>query len=135
MQQGPAYPSMPILAKCRTLLTNHSFRSLSSLTKGSSKDLPTTVKGGAAFDGDLKSVTGLGLGDGINNHTGKWLQARKHRIGDSFRPSMGLTSSGLNVLSAHTTWSHPHFQCRMLSCTPLKAIPLDCSTSVMTMRV
>lgn len=37
-------------------------------------DIPTTVKGGAAFESDLKSVSGLGVGDGIKTHTGKWLQ-------------------------------------------------------------
>ena len=29
---------------------------------------------GAAFPGDLRSTSGLGTGDGIEDHTGKWLQ-------------------------------------------------------------
>jgi hypothetical protein len=29
---------------------------------------------GAAFPGDLRSTSGLGIGDGIEDHTGKWLQ-------------------------------------------------------------
>lgn len=29
---------------------------------------------GAAFPGDLRSTSGLGTGDGIQDHTGKWLQ-------------------------------------------------------------
>eukprot|EP00199_Chlamydomonas_sp_CCMP681_P003227 CAMPEP_0119108868 /NCGR_PEP_ID=MMETSP1180-20130426/15885_1 /TAXON_ID=3052 ORGANISM="Chlamydomonas cf sp, Strain CCMP681" /NCGR_SAMPLE_ID=MMETSP1180 /ASSEMBLY_ACC=CAM_ASM_000741 /LENGTH=151 /DNA_ID=CAMNT_0007094539 /DNA_START=94 /DNA_END=549 /DNA_ORIENTATION=+ len=33
----------------------------------------TTVAGGQAFGNDLRGVSGLGLGDGITNHTDKWL--------------------------------------------------------------
>lgn len=35
---------------------------------------PTTNSFGQAFGGDLRSTSGLGLGDGIKNHTAKWLQ-------------------------------------------------------------
>lgn len=28
---------------------------------------------GAAFEGDLRATSGLGLGDGIESHTGKWM--------------------------------------------------------------
>jgi hypothetical protein len=40
-----------------------------------------TIKTGAqAFAGDLRSTSGLGLGDGLNSHTAKWDQvnALKH---------------------------------------------------------
>jgi hypothetical protein len=33
-----------------------------------------TVEGGQAFYGDLRSSSGLGLGDGLTSHTAKWLQ-------------------------------------------------------------
>lgn len=39
------------------------------------KDIPTST-GGAAFPGDLRSTSGLGLGDGLKTHTDKWLQVR-----------------------------------------------------------
>jgi NADH dehydrogenase (ubiquinone) Fe-S protein 6 len=35
---------------------------------------PTTVPGGQAFGGDLRSTSGLCQGDGITTHTAKWLQ-------------------------------------------------------------
>lgn len=35
---------------------------------------PTITEGRQAFDGDLRATSGLGLGDGIMDHTGKWLQ-------------------------------------------------------------
>lgn len=41
--------------------------------------VPTAV-GGAAFPGDLRAVSGLGMGDGITSHTGKWLQVRKEGV-------------------------------------------------------
>jgi hypothetical protein len=37
------------------------------------KGLPTTHKS-IAFEGDLRSTSGLGLGDGLKSHTDKWLQ-------------------------------------------------------------
>ena len=37
------------------------------------KDMPEAT-GGAAFKGDLRATSGLGLGDGIHSHTAKWLQ-------------------------------------------------------------
>lgn len=37
--------------------------------------IPTiTVRVGQAFPGDLRSTSGLGLGDGLHSHTAKWLQ-------------------------------------------------------------
>ena len=33
-----------------------------------------TEPGGPAFPGDLRSSSGLGLGDGLRTHTAKWLQ-------------------------------------------------------------
>lgn len=37
------------------------------------KDIPTST-GGAAFPGDIRATSGLGKGDGIKDHTGKWMQ-------------------------------------------------------------
>ncbi len=37
------------------------------------KDLPKTFQS-IAFAGDLRSTSGLGMGDGIKSHTEKWLQ-------------------------------------------------------------
>lgn len=39
-------------------------------------DLPTATEYGQAFLGDLRSVSGLGLGDGIKTHTKKWMDVR-----------------------------------------------------------
>ncbi|GLC44367.1 hypothetical protein PLESTB_000477000 [Pleodorina starrii] len=39
-------------------------------------DIPTTI-GGCVPKGDLRATSGLGLGDGIKNHTDKWLQGGK----------------------------------------------------------
>lgn len=36
--------------------------------------LPETVLQGQAFLQDLRSTSALGVGDGISNHSGKWLQ-------------------------------------------------------------
>jgi hypothetical protein len=38
------------------------------------KGTPTIEEGRQAFEGDLRSTSGLGVADGIANHTGKWLQ-------------------------------------------------------------
>ncbi|GIL99617.1 hypothetical protein Vretimale_4742, partial [Volvox reticuliferus] len=40
------------------------------------KDIPET-NGGIVPKGDLRATSGLGLGDGIKNHTDKWLQVGK----------------------------------------------------------
>ena len=42
----------------------------------SDKDMPTITEGRQAFEGDLRSTSALGFGDGIYDHTGKWLQVR-----------------------------------------------------------
>ena len=36
-----------------------------------------TRQPGAAFPGDIRSTSGLGLGDGIETHTGKWMTVRR----------------------------------------------------------
>jgi hypothetical protein len=41
-----------------------------------SADPPTTSGSGQAFANDLRSTSGLGLGDGCKTHTDKWLQVR-----------------------------------------------------------
>lgn len=38
--------------------------------------VPTITVKGAAFQGDLRSTSGLGLGDGKTTHTSKWMQVR-----------------------------------------------------------
>jgi hypothetical protein len=38
---------------------------------------PTTNSFGQAFGGDLRSTSGLSVGDGIKNHTDKWLQVSR----------------------------------------------------------
>lgn len=40
------------------------------------KDMPVAT-GGAAFKGDLRATSGLGLGDGLHSHTAKWLQGKQ----------------------------------------------------------
>jgi NADH dehydrogenase (ubiquinone) Fe-S protein 6 len=39
-----------------------------------SQDEPTAVLPGQAFPGDLRSTSALSIGDGIKNHSAKWLQ-------------------------------------------------------------
>ena len=36
-----------------------------------------TTRQGQAFVGDLRGASALGLGDGITDHTAKWMQVRK----------------------------------------------------------
>jgi hypothetical protein len=38
------------------------------------KGIPTIEEGRQAFEGDLRATSGLGIADGITNHTSKWLQ-------------------------------------------------------------
>lgn len=47
------------------------------------KNIPTAT-GGAAFPGDLRSTSGLGLGDGLKTHTAKWLQVRAQQLHASY---------------------------------------------------
>jgi hypothetical protein len=49
-------------------------RMAGSLPKKLGQNEPVITEGRQAFEGDLRSTSGLGLGDGISNHTGKWLQ-------------------------------------------------------------
>lgn len=44
------------------------------LPSGDIRSREVTVEGGQAFYGDLRSSSGLGLGDGLTSHTAKWLQ-------------------------------------------------------------
>ena len=46
--------------------------SADAIAKTSNTDT-ITRQPGAAFPGDLRSTSGLGLGDGIESHTGKWM--------------------------------------------------------------
>ena len=45
-----------------------------AIDKDTVADIPTTTTVGQAFVGDLRSTSGLGLGDGLKTHTDKWLQ-------------------------------------------------------------
>ena len=45
-----------------------------SLVQVAEENIPRTTLPGQAFVGDLRSTSGLGVGDGIKTHTGKWLQ-------------------------------------------------------------
>ncbi|KAG2499982.1 hypothetical protein HYH03_002265 [Edaphochlamys debaryana] len=47
-----------------------------SVPATTAKDIPTTIKG-CVPAGDLRATSGLGLGDGIFNHTDKWMQGGK----------------------------------------------------------
>ena len=38
------------------------------------QDNPETVLPGQAFVGDLRATSALSVGDGISNHSAKWLQ-------------------------------------------------------------
>ncbi len=52
--------------------------SLGALVKeGTPFPVPTTIPGGQAYPSDMRSVSGLGIGDGIANHTRKWMQVRR----------------------------------------------------------
>ena len=52
--------------------------SLGVLVKeGTPFPVPTTIPGGQAYPNDMRSVSGLGIGDGIANHTRKWMQVRR----------------------------------------------------------
>jgi hypothetical protein len=44
--------------------------------EGAEFPIPTTIPGGQAFPNDMRSTSGLSIGDGIATHTGKWLQVR-----------------------------------------------------------
>lgn len=56
------------------------------IPKGATERMPTiTVEPGQAFPGDLRSTSGLGMGDGLTTHTEKWLQVGR-------TPGWGLAS-------------------------------------------
>jgi phenylpyruvate tautomerase PptA (4-oxalocrotonate tautomerase family) len=42
------------------------------------KGTPTIQEGRQAFEGDLRSTSGLGVADGITDHTQKWLQVSNY---------------------------------------------------------
>lgn len=49
-------------------------RGAGSLPKPLDQSEPVITEGRQAFEGDLRSTSGLGLGDGLTSHTDKWLQ-------------------------------------------------------------
>ena len=60
---------------------------------------PTIEEGRQAFEGDLRSTSGLGVTDGIANHTDKWLQVCHH------------TPSHLLREYCDSAWPRCHFIC------------------------
>lgn len=48
-------------------------KTLESMSSTKSTNMP-----GASFLNDLRATSGLGMGDGITSHTGKWLQVCRH---------------------------------------------------------
>ena len=50
-------------------------KSTDAIARTSNSDT-ITRQPGPAFEGDLRSESGVGLGDGIENHTGKWMTVR-----------------------------------------------------------
>ena len=64
--------------------------------------LPTiTAPVGQAFPGDLRSTSGLGLGDGIIDHTSKWLQVGGARYRDC---ACSPTAGDVRSLSVICLW-------------------------------
>ena len=64
----------------RHLQLRHKTISASGSTDAIAKTSNTdtiTRQPGPAFPGDLRSTSGLGLGDGIESHTGKWMTVRR----------------------------------------------------------
>eukprot|EP00892_Ulva_mutabilis_P008838 jgi/Ulvmu1/6326/UM029_0034.1 len=49
-------------------------RAAGSLQKAGEAITPTITEGRQAFEGDLRATSGLGLHEGLNDHTSKWLQ-------------------------------------------------------------
>ncbi|KAG2442658.1 hypothetical protein HXX76_002742 [Chlamydomonas incerta] len=62
------------------------------------KDIPVTVKG-ATPAGDLRATSGLGLGDGIKNHTDKWLDGDKKSPMEYINEVAPIKVKGLVVAS------------------------------------
>ncbi len=63
------------------------------------KDIPETI-GGIAFKGDLRATSGLGLGDGISNHTDKWLTVGRDGVSHlQGTPSVGASSSAHSFIA------------------------------------
>jgi hypothetical protein len=64
--------------------------------------IPTTTLPGQAFVGDLRSTSGLGMGDGKTTHTSKWLTVRATPTGGAAAQHLDLF--GLRVdENTHTT--------------------------------
>lgn len=61
--------------------------------------LPTTKVPGQAFVGDLRSTSGLSLGDGITNHTEKWLEGSQRSPIEYIQAAEPIKVHGLVVAS------------------------------------
>jgi NADH dehydrogenase (ubiquinone) Fe-S protein 6 len=64
-----------------------------------SSNPPVTTHPGQAYLGDLRSTSGLGLGDGIKSHTGKWLQQGLKSPMDFIQAAEPIKVSGSVVAS------------------------------------
>lgn len=68
-------------ARAVSCAQRHLLRTMSTKSPAPAKDIGsvesedgiTILYPAQAFKGDTRSVSGLGMGDGINTHTGKWL--------------------------------------------------------------
>ncbi|KIZ02812.1 NADH:ubiquinone oxidoreductase 16.3 kDasubunit [Monoraphidium neglectum] len=61
--------------------------------------IPETTLPGQAFVGDLRSTSGLGLGDGKTSHTSKWLTAGAKSPMDYIQEAEPIKVSGMVVAS------------------------------------
>ncbi|GAB4817611.1 hypothetical protein N2152v2_004657 [Parachlorella kessleri] len=74
--------------------------SLGALVKeGTPFPVPTTIPGGQAYPSDMRSVSGLGIGDGIANHTRKWMQGNHKTPMEYIQQSEPIKVHGLVVAS------------------------------------
>lgn len=62
------------------------------------QEIPTIKVGAQAFEGDIRSISGLGLGAGIHNHTAKWLSVSAER-----HASPRCTAAPLDSVSQQTS--------------------------------
>lgn len=67
--------------------------------KGRSEDGITTTVPGQAFVGDLRSTSALAVGDGIFNHTKKWLQGEHKSPMEYIQSTEPIKVHGLVVAS------------------------------------
>ncbi len=75
-QSSTQAPAVSKPSKGVTVYKKTDWKALAAqLPKHTVQEVPTVTEYGQAFIGDLRSTSGLGLGDGLTSHTAKWLQA------------------------------------------------------------